>query len=497
MEEINNFQQDPVETIFQAYEPFRELLLRCPQHYLTNMQEVILFYKGLDIPTRQILDSKGAIPSMKSGDGPHYTKDCPLKDEGKTLEEAYYTQFGVSFPQGGHYKAAAPGFYQRNNRNPLYQEQRQSMEELQSKFMTESTKRHEENSNLIKEIRAATDSAIRNQGASIKALEIQIGKMSKVLQETVYRNLPSSTKTNLRDHVKSILTSVGTKTNLIRRIGADQYAVSTLQNMSLFFVPNQMTIPFPNCLYDDYCDEEKGSYGLKDFSAYSIGTTLLDDVLPPKEKDPGSFTLPCYINNLCFNKALADLGASVSVMPFSTYTNLGLGKLAPTKLIVELADRTVKHSKGIAENVLIGIDNFVFPVDFIVLDMPEDIKTLLILGRPFLSTAHAKIDVFKKKIALRVGNDKVVFKSDKPTSNIINRSLGWNLVDDLEPTIEEGKVIDEHMKDLVKTRHDNDIVDILQSLKTWMLTGMNEWVISLLEDRLVENFVSKQGGLME
>ncbi|GKF86173.1 zinc finger, CCHC-type containing protein, partial [Tanacetum coccineum] len=146
-------------------------------------------------------------------------------------------------------------------------------------------------------------------GASIKALEIQIGKMSK--------------------------------------------------NRSLFFVPNQMTIPFPNCLYDDYCDEEKGSYGLKDFSAYSIRTTLLDDVLPPKEKDLGSFTLPCYINNLCFNKALADLGASVSVMPFSTYTNLGLGKLAPTKLIVELADRTVKHPKGIAKNVLVGIDNFI------------------------------------------------------------------------------------------------------------------------------------------
>ncbi|GKA20618.1 retrovirus-related pol polyprotein from transposon TNT 1-94, partial [Tanacetum coccineum] len=68
MEEINNFQQDPYETIFQAYEPFKEILLRCPQHYLTNMQEVILFYKGLDIPTRQILDSKGAIPSMKAGD---------------------------------------------------------------------------------------------------------------------------------------------------------------------------------------------------------------------------------------------------------------------------------------------------------------------------------------------------------------------------------------------------------------------------------------------
>ncbi|GKG02115.1 zinc finger, CCHC-type containing protein, partial [Tanacetum coccineum] len=145
----------------------------------------------------------------------------------------------------------------------------------------------------------------------------------------------------------------------------------------MFSVPSQAPIPFPSRLYDACNDEEGGSYELKDLDAYSIGTTLLNDALPTKEKYPESLTLPCYINNLCFNKALADLGASISVMPFSTYTNLGLGELAPTNLIVELANRTVKHSKGIAENVLIKIDKLVFPVVFIVLDMPEDLKTAL------------------------------------------------------------------------------------------------------------------------
>nr|GEX28630.1 hypothetical protein [Tanacetum cinerariifolium] len=93
---------------------------------------------------------------------PHYTKDCPLKEEDKTLKEAYYTQFGAPFQEGG-YKAAASGFYQRNNANPSYQERRQSIEETLRKFMSESAKRHEENSNMIKEIRALTDAAIRNQ----------------------------------------------------------------------------------------------------------------------------------------------------------------------------------------------------------------------------------------------------------------------------------------------------------------------------------------------
>ncbi|GKC51320.1 putative reverse transcriptase domain-containing protein [Tanacetum coccineum] len=103
--------------------------------------------------------------------GPHYTKDCPQKEEGKTLEEAYYTQFGGPF-QGGGYRATALGYYQRNNTNPSYQEWRKPMEDTLSKFMSESAKRHEENSNLIKEIRAMTDAVIRNQGASTKTLEI-------------------------------------------------------------------------------------------------------------------------------------------------------------------------------------------------------------------------------------------------------------------------------------------------------------------------------------
>ncbi|GJX55888.1 DNA-directed DNA polymerase [Tanacetum coccineum] len=421
------------------------------------MQEVILFYNGLGIPTRQILDSRGAIPSKTAADakiaiqemaeysqkwhngtsrsrstetsdglaaiqaqlnnlgreikkvnekvyaaqvgceqckGPHYTKDCPLKEEGKTLEEAYYTQFGGPF-QGGGYRAATLGFYQRNNANPSYQERRQSIEDTLSKFMSESVKRHKENSNLIKEIRASTDAAIRNQGASIKTLEIQIGKISKVLQERGLGSLPSSTEANPRDQVKSISTTIEADSYLIYCIGSSQYAVSTRQSRTLIF---------------------------------TIHTT--------KEKDLGSFTSPCFINNVCFNNALVDLGASVSVMPLSTYLDLGLGELAHTKLTAELTDMTVKYPKGIAENVLVGIGKFTFHVDFIILDMPEDIKVPLILGRPFLSTARAKIDVYKRKITLRVGEERIVFTNVKPASSLIKRVYMLSLRERMELDLE-------------------------------------------------------------
>ncbi|GJS75803.1 putative reverse transcriptase domain-containing protein [Tanacetum coccineum] len=131
-----------------------------------------------------------------------------------------------------------------------------------------------------------------------------------------------------------------------------------------------------------------------------------------------------------------DLGASISVMPLLTYLNLGLGELAHTKLTVELADRKVKYPKGIAENVLVRIGRFTFPVDFIILDMPEDIKVPLILGRPFLSTARAKIDVYKRKITLRVGEEKIIFKSVKPASSLIKRVYMLSLRERMELDLE-------------------------------------------------------------
>ncbi|GKC45080.1 hypothetical protein Tco_1062802 [Tanacetum coccineum] len=245
-----------------------------PSGSVTTWEEDILFYNGLDVLTRQILDSKGAIPSKTAADakiaiqemaeysqkwhngtslrtrstetsdglaaiqaqlnnlGLEIKKDYPQKEKGKTLEEAYYTQFGVLYQPGGQYRAAGPGFYQRNNGNSSYPDRRPSLEESLAKFMTESAKRHEENSNIIKEIRASTDVAIRNQGALIKTLEIQIGQMSKVLQKRRFGSLPSSTGTNPRDQLKLISTA---KANFsrIRRIGCGPYVVLGTQHRSI------------------------------------------------------------------------------------------------------------------------------------------------------------------------------------------------------------------------------------------------------------------------
>ncbi|GKF30543.1 ATP-dependent DNA helicase PIF1-like protein [Tanacetum coccineum] len=168
--------------------------------------------------------------------------------------------------------------------------------------------------------------------------------MSKVIQERGFGTLPSSTETNPIDQVKSISTTIKVDSHLIHRIGSPQYAVSTGQNRTLMYKTRETTIPFPSRLNGYYCDGKKGSYGPPFSEAYSKASHI-DESIPQNEKDPGSFTLPCFINNVCFDNALVDLGASVSVMPLLTYLNLGLGELDHTKITVELADRTVKYLK--------------------------------------------------------------------------------------------------------------------------------------------------------
>ncbi|GKF65364.1 ATP-dependent DNA helicase PIF1-like protein, partial [Tanacetum coccineum] len=150
--------------------------------------------------------------------------------------------------------------------------------------------------------------------------------MSKVLQERGFGSLPSSTETNPRDQVKLISTTMEADSHPIRRIGSTQYVVSTGQNSTLLYMPRQTTVPFLYHLDNHYCEEEEGNYGPKFAKAYRTSHSNI----PRKEKDPRNFTLPCFINNVCFDNALVDLGASVSVMPLSTYLNLGLEEFAHT-----------------------------------------------------------------------------------------------------------------------------------------------------------------------
>ena len=143
-------------------------------------------------------------------------------------------------------------------------------------------------------------------------------------------------------------------------------------------------------------------------------SAILQKKQPPKLKDPGSFTIPCIIGKYYFDRALCDLGASINLMPLSVFRKLGLGEVKPTTISLQLADRSIKYPRGVIEDVLVKVDKFIFPTDFIVLDIDEDEEIPLILGRPFLATGRTLIDVQQGKLVLRVGEDEVTFDVFKP-----------------------------------------------------------------------------------
>ena len=122
-------------------------------------------------------------------------------------------------------------------------------------------------------------------------------------------------------------------------------------------------------------------------------SAIIQNNMPPKLKDPGSFSIPYLIGKFVIDKEPCDLGASISLMPLSICKKLNMGELRPTRMSVQLADRSVKFPLGMLENVPVRIGQFYIPTDFIIMDIKDDSNIPIILGRPFLATVGAIIDV--------------------------------------------------------------------------------------------------------
>ena len=137
-------------------------------------------------------------------------------------------------------------------------------------------------------------------------------------------------------------------------------------------------------------------------------SSIIQCKAPVKYKDPGSPTISVNIRGICIDKALLDLGASVNLLPYSVYKQLGLGELKLTNITISLADRPVKIPKGIVEDVLVKVDKFYYPVDFVVLVTEPVAKGTnqvpIILGRPFLATSNAIINCRNGIMQLTCGN---------------------------------------------------------------------------------------------
>ncbi|XP_057746919.1 uncharacterized protein LOC130966166 [Arachis stenosperma] len=142
---------------------------------------------------------------------------------------------------------------------------------------------------------------------------------------------------------------------------------------------------------------------------------LIQTEPPTKRKDPRSFHIPCAIGETMIDKGLCDLGASINLMPLSLMKKLQINKLTPTDVIIKLADKTQKQAIGVVENVLVNVGNYFLPTDFVILEMKENHTHPIILGRPFLATARALIDVERGELILRIHDEQLTFNVFKPS----------------------------------------------------------------------------------
>ncbi|RVW80373.1 Retrovirus-related Pol polyprotein from transposon 17.6 [Vitis vinifera] len=158
----------------------------------------------------------------------------------------------------------------------------------------------------------------------------------------------------------------------------------------------------------DLCTVKRGLHVTKNAFLTEQVSAIIQSKSPVKYKDPGCPTITVNIRGTLVEKALLDLGASVNLLPYSVYKQLGLGGLKPTAITLSLADRSVKIPRGVIEDVLVQVEKFYYPVDFVVLDTDLTVKEAnyvpIILGRPFLATSNAIINCRNGVMQLTFGN---------------------------------------------------------------------------------------------
>ncbi|GJT11864.1 reverse transcriptase domain-containing protein [Tanacetum coccineum] len=204
--------------------------------------------------------------------------------------------------------------------------------------------------------------------------------------------------------------------------------------------------------------------------------------LPEKLGDPGKFLIPCDFPGMDECLALADLGASINLMPLSVWKKLSLPELTPTCMTLELADRSISQPIGIAEDVYVKVGKFQFPADFVVVDFDADPRVPLILGRSFLKTGRALVDVYEGELTLRVGKEAVTFYLDQTSRYSSNYDdMTANRIDVIEMACKEYSQEVLGFSDVIASGNPTPYYDPIVSTSSLTLTPFEIGDILLLE----------------
>ncbi|GJY02227.1 reverse transcriptase domain-containing protein [Tanacetum coccineum] len=246
----------------------------------------------------------------------------------------------------------------------------------------------------------------QNQVVPLSELE-KIKKINEVNIKAMQAQI-NNVKNELRNEMQ---TSIQASINTIANPKGELKAITTRSGLVLDGPSVPMPPPFINPEEDERAEETLTDPKLAEYTIKK---------LPEKLGDLGKFLIPCGFSELkC--KALADLGSSINLMPLSVWKKLGLPELISTRMTFELANRAICTPAGIARDVFVPVRKFIFPADFVIVDYESDPRVPLILGKPFLRTARALIDVHEEEMILRDGDERLILNTRHDTSSYSNK----------------------------------------------------------------------------
>ncbi|XP_068307439.1 uncharacterized protein [Pyrus communis] len=339
--QILSFAQKPNEEFHEAWEQFKELIRKCPHSGINCTYQMHIFFRGLNMTTKTVVNAscKGSYKDKKAQEA------CLLFEK----IAADTQQWAVKQPQ-------SRSVFEMSNGSPYVSAQIEKMEKKLARFDAKFDM-------LLQRI---PGSQVAQQDRSKNTAEATTKNAKRVYVPPMpypERLKPKAKDQQLTDFMKTLA-----------KVQINLPLIDAIEN-----------IPSYAKFLKDVCTKKKK---LVDFEKVILAeqcSAVLLHKLPPKKKDPGSFTISCTIGNCDFSSALIDLGASVNLMPYSVFKRLGEGELKPISSIIQLADRSITYPRGVIEDVIVKVDNLYLPVDFMVLDMDEDLTTPIILARPFLA----------------------------------------------------------------------------------------------------------------
>nr|GFA93335.1 reverse transcriptase domain-containing protein [Tanacetum cinerariifolium] len=402
--EISRFTQRFEETFGEACERFKEMLRACLHHRFTELAQIDTFYNGLNDNDQDSLNAatggnllskttREALQIIKNKSKVHYSRKKPTVSRMNTTSRDNASKSDDRIDKLEDQISILVDIFAKKLSLPLWLKWLRNLVLL-----------------VVGEIKAITTrSSVAYEGPSIPTPKKVV---EQVAEETADKEQSNFQVSNA--HIQPPVVPI-----------SEPDVPKTLPK------PN---LPYPSRLNDQKLREKATNQMEKFFKSFKIYTSTLDKLfelakiplnencsamllkkLLKKLEDHGKFLIPCDFPGMDVCHALVDLGSSINLMPLSIWKNLSLPELTPTRMTLELADRSITRPEGVAKDVFVKVGKFYFLTDFVVMDFEADPRVPLILGRSFLRTGRALIDVYEEEITLRVNGEAVTFNLNQTT----------------------------------------------------------------------------------